>query len=58
LRLTKDDVFDDLGKLIKPLHPATFNVLSAADFRKALTSIIQDRDKPISQPPLVSRVRE
>jgi hypothetical protein len=44
LRLNKDDIFDDLGNLIKPLRPTTYKVLTAADFRRAITNIIQDLD--------------
>ena len=45
LRVTKDDVFDDLGKLIKPFHPTTFNILTPLDFRRALAAIIQDLNR-------------
>jgi hypothetical protein len=41
-RLTKDDVFDDLEKIIKPLRPKTFDVMSAIEFRKALGEIVED----------------
>jgi flagellar motor protein MotB len=44
LRLTRDDTFDDLGNLIKPLRPVTYKVLTGADFRKAITDIVQDLD--------------
>jgi hypothetical protein len=45
LRLNKDDVFDDLGKLIKPFHPTTFDIMNARDFRKALAEIVEDLDR-------------
>lgn len=45
LRLTKDDVFNDLRKLIKPLRPTTYSVLTAADFRRAMTNIVEDLDR-------------
>ena len=42
LRLNTDDVFDDVAKLLKPLHPKTFDIPSAADLRKALAEVIKD----------------
>jgi flagellar motor protein MotB len=42
LQVTKDDVFDDLEKVIKPLHPKTFDVLTPRDFRNALDEIVRD----------------
>jgi hypothetical protein len=42
MRVSSDDVFDDLGKLIQPLHPKTFNIYLPADFRKALGEITQE----------------
>jgi hypothetical protein len=45
LRLTKDDLFDDLGKLIKPLRPTTYKVLTGADFRTVIANIVQDLDR-------------
>ena len=45
IRITKDDVFDDLEKVIKPLHPKTFDVLTPRDFRDALADIIADLGK-------------
>jgi len=42
LRVTKDDDFDDLEKVIKPLHPKTFNILTPREFREALGEIIKD----------------
>jgi hypothetical protein len=35
-------VFDDVAKLLKPLHPKTFDIPSAADLRKALAEVIKD----------------
>jgi hypothetical protein len=35
-------VFDDVAKLLKPLHPETFDIPSAADLRKALAEVIKD----------------
>src|SRR5262249_27154124 len=35
-QVAKDDVFDDLGKAIKPLRPRTFDISTAEEFRKAL----------------------
>jgi hypothetical protein len=58
LRLTRDDIFDDLGNLIKPFRPTTYKVLTAADFRRTITRIVQDLDRFMSQPELVSRVPE
>jgi len=45
LPLTKDDLFDDLGTLIKPLRPTTYKILTGADFRMAITDIVQDLDR-------------
>ncbi len=39
------DVFDDIEKLLKPLHPKTFNVITASDMRKALAEIIHDLEQ-------------
>jgi hypothetical protein len=38
----RGDVFDDLERIIKPLHPKTFDVGSGHDMRKALAEIIHD----------------
>ena len=43
-RVSKDDVFDDLAKLMKPLRPRTFDISDALDFREALAEIVQDLD--------------
>jgi hypothetical protein len=44
-RLNVNDVFDELEKLIKPLHPHVFNLLNARDLRKALAEIVDDLGK-------------
>ena len=44
-RLNVNDVFDQLEKLIKPLHPHVFNLLTARDLRKALAEIVDDLGK-------------
>ena len=40
------DVFDDIEKLLKPLHPKTFNLITPNDMRKALAEIIRDLEEP------------
>jgi hypothetical protein len=40
-----NDVFDELEKLIRPLHPHVFNLLNARDLRKALAEIVDDLGK-------------
>jgi hypothetical protein len=44
-RLNVNDVFDQLEKLMKPLRPRVFNLLSARDLRKALAEIVDDLGK-------------
>ena len=44
-RLSVNDVFDQLEKLMKPLRPRVFNLLSARDLRKALAEIVDDLGK-------------
>jgi hypothetical protein len=44
-RLTVNDVFDQLDKLMKPLRPRIFNLLSARDLRKAIADIVEDLGK-------------
>jgi hypothetical protein len=44
-QVSKDDVFDDLGKAIKPLRPKTFDIVTAQEFRKALGAIVQDLNR-------------
>src|SRR5262249_53325939 len=41
-RLTVSDVFDELAGFIKPLHPRTFNLVTARDLRKALAEIVDE----------------
>jgi hypothetical protein len=41
-RLNVNDVFDQLEKLMKPLRPRTFNLMSALDLRKAIAEIVED----------------
>jgi hypothetical protein len=45
LKLNKDDVFDDLAKLMKPLHPRKFDIMTPRDFRKALADIVEDLNR-------------
>ena len=44
-RLNMTDVFDEIEKIIKPLHPRTFNLLSARDLRRAIAEIVRDLEK-------------
>jgi hypothetical protein len=44
-RLNANDVFDELEKFMKPLHPRTFNLVSARDLRKAIAEIVQELEK-------------
>ena len=44
-RLNVNDVFDQLDKLMKPLRPRTFNLMSALDLRKAIAEIVEDLGK-------------
>ena len=41
-KANKDDVFDDVEKIIQTAHPRVFNVESARDMRKALAEIVAD----------------
>lgn len=41
-RLNVNDVFDELERLMKPLRPRTFNLMTARDLRKAIAAIIED----------------
>jgi hypothetical protein len=41
-RLNINDVFDELERVMRPLRPRTFNVMTARDLRKALAEIIED----------------
>jgi hypothetical protein len=44
-RLNTNDVFDEIEKIIKPLHPRTFNLTSPQDVRKAIAEIVNDLEK-------------
>jgi len=44
-RLNVTDVFDEIEKLIKPLHPRTFNLMTPRDLRKAIAEIVADLGK-------------
>jgi hypothetical protein len=44
-RLNVNDVFDELEKFMKPLHPRTFNLVSARDLRKAIAEIVGELEK-------------
>ena len=44
-RLNVNDVFDQLEKLMKPLRPRIFNLITARDLRKAIAEIVQDLGK-------------
>jgi hypothetical protein len=44
-RLNNNDVFDEIEKIIKPLHPRTFNLVNARDVRKAIADIVSDLEK-------------
>jgi hypothetical protein len=44
-RLNLSDVFDDLDKVMKPLHPRTFNLLNARDLRNAIAAIVEELGK-------------
>ena len=44
-RLNLNDVFDQLEKLMKPLRPRVFNLMSARDLRKAIGEIVEDLEK-------------
>jgi hypothetical protein len=44
-RLNMNDVFDEIEKIIKPLHPRTFNLLTPRDLRKAIAQILEDLAK-------------
>ena len=44
-RLNMNDVFDQLEKLMKPLRPRIFNLITARDLRKAIAEIVQDLGK-------------
>jgi hypothetical protein len=44
-RLNVNDVFDQLEKLMKPLRPRVFNLISPRDLRKAIAQIVDDLAK-------------
>jgi len=44
-RLNVNDVFDQLDKLMKPLHPRIFNLITALDLRRAIAGIVDDLGK-------------
>lgn len=44
-RLNLNDVFDQLERLMKPLRPRTFNLITARDLRKAIAEIVEDLGK-------------
>jgi hypothetical protein len=44
-RLNASDVFDQLDKLMKPLRPRIFNLITARDLRKAIAEIVSDLNK-------------
>ena len=44
-RLNMNDLFDQLEKFMKPLHPRVFNLMNAWDFRKAIAEIVEDLEK-------------
>jgi hypothetical protein len=41
-RLNRNDVFDELQKLIRPFKPRTFDVRFPADLRRAIAEILED----------------
>jgi len=44
-RVSREDLFDDLERIVHPLHPRTFNLATGEDFRKALGEIVRDLEK-------------
>ena len=44
-RLNNNDIFDEIEKIIKPLHPRTFDLSSSQDVRKAIAEIVSDLEK-------------
>jgi hypothetical protein len=45
LRLNVNDVFDQLERLMKPLRPHVFNLITPQDLRKAIADIVEDLGK-------------
>lgn len=41
-RLSVNDVFDELERVMKPLRPRTFNLMTPRDLRKAIAAILDD----------------
>ncbi len=41
-RLSRNDLFDELQKVIRPLRPRTFDLRVPADLRKAIAEILED----------------
>jgi len=44
-RLNVNDVFDQLERFMKPLHPRVFNLITARDLRKAIAEIVDELGK-------------
>jgi hypothetical protein len=44
-RLNNNDVFDEIEKIIKPLHPRTFDLTNPRDMRNAIAEIVSDLEK-------------
>jgi hypothetical protein len=44
-RLNNNDVFDEIERIIRPLHPRTFDLSTAQDLRKAIAEIVGDLEK-------------
>ena len=47
-RLNANDIFDELEKFMKPLHPRTFNLITARDLRKAIAEIVEDLSEQLT----------
>jgi hypothetical protein len=44
-RLNLSDVFDQLAKFMKPLHPRVYDLLTARDLRNAISGIVGELEK-------------
>jgi hypothetical protein len=44
-RLNNNDVFDEIEKIIRPLHPKTYNLANPRDVRRAIADIVSDLEK-------------
>jgi hypothetical protein len=44
-RLNFSDVFDQLEKFMKPLHPRIFDLITARDLRNAISGIVGELEK-------------